>query len=91
MDAEDRDVAVGVDVWVRNEAFELTGYASVDDPLPTPGGSGNQRFLRDLPNIRTSDLDECIAVLNRYTAELCSYGSVLDDLGVPRTDVPNQP
>jgi hypothetical protein len=33
----------------------------------------------------TTDLDECIAVLTRYTAELCSCVSVLDDLGVPRT------
>jgi hypothetical protein len=79
-----------VDVWVRHEAFEVTGYASVDDPLPIPGGNGNQRFLRDLPNIRITDLDGCIAVLARYAAELCSYVSVLDDLGVPRTDVPNQ-
>jgi hypothetical protein len=90
MDDEDRDVVLGVEVWVRDQEFEITGYASVDDHLPIRGGSGNQRFLRDLPDIRTTDLDECIAILTRYTAALCSYDSVLDDLGVPRTNVPGQ-
>jgi hypothetical protein len=56
-------VALGVDVWVRDHGFEVTGDATVDDPLPTPSGSGNQRTLRDLPSVVTPDLDERIAVL----------------------------
>lgn len=86
IDNADREVSLGVDVWVRDNGFEVTGDATVDDPLPTPSGSGNQRSLRNLPAVVTRDLDECIAVLTRYTAELCAYTSVLDDLQVPRTE-----
>lgn len=32
LDEEDRLVDLGVDVWVRNQEFEVTGSASVDDP-----------------------------------------------------------
>lgn len=84
-DDQDRQVHLGVSVWVRDHAFEVSGDATVDDPLPVPGGGGNQRFLRDFRDVRTADLDECITAVARYTAELCRYGSVLDELGVSRT------
>jgi hypothetical protein len=86
IDNADREVSLGLDVWVRDNGFEVTGDATVDDPLPTPSGGGNQRSLRNLRAVVTRDLDECIAVLTRYTAELCAYTSVLDDLRVPRTE-----
>jgi hypothetical protein len=84
MDSEDRQAYIGVDVLVRDHQFRVSGHATVDDPVP--GGSGNQRFLRDLPEFRTADLDDCLTVLGKYTAELCAYVSILDDLGVPRTN-----
>lgn len=84
-DEQLRQVSLGVDVWVRDGHFEVSASGTVDDPLPAPGAAGNQRFLRDLPEVCTTDLDECIAALDRYTAELCAYVTVLDELGVPRS------
>lgn len=85
-DELNREVSLGIGLWARDGGFMVEGDASVDDPLPTRGGGGNQRTLRDLPDVRTSDLDEAIEAVERYTAELCAYDSVLDDLGVARTD-----
>jgi len=65
--------------------FELTADVTVDDPLAVPGSTGNQRFLLDLPELRTADLDECLAALRDYTARLCAHTSALDDPDVPRT------
>jgi hypothetical protein len=85
-DKDDRWVSFSVGLWVRDGGFMVQGDAIVDDPQPTRLGGGDQRFLRDLPDIRTSNLDEAIEAIERMTAELCAYDSVLDDLGVPRTD-----
>lgn len=84
-DAESRHVGMSVNVWLRGDAFVLEAHVTVDDPLPERWGAGNQRFLLDLPEVRTEDLDECLTVLRDYTGQLCAYTSVLDDLGVPRT------
>jgi hypothetical protein len=84
-DKTDRWVNLSVDLWARDGGFEVEGDATVDDPLPTRGGGANQRFLRELPTVRTSNLDEAIEAVERMTAELCAYDSILDDLGVSRT------
>ncbi|MFG2005196.1 hypothetical protein ACGFNU_39235 [Spirillospora sp. NPDC048911] len=62
----------------------MSGDVMVDDPLPGLEQDGNQRFIRELPEVRTTDLGECIATLKSHTAALCSYISVLEELGVPR-------
>lgn len=80
-----RWVSMDIGFRARDGGFIVEGDATVDDPLPGRGTSGNQRWLRDLPDVQTSDLDEAIEALERYAAELCAYESVLDDLGVPRT------
>jgi hypothetical protein len=85
-DKTNRWVSLSVDLWVRDGGFMVEGAAMVDDPLPTRGGGDNQRFLREMPNVQTSNLDEAIEAIERMTTELCAYDSVLDDLGVPRTD-----
>jgi hypothetical protein len=85
-DESAREVSLSVVLWARNGGFMVQGDAAVDDPLPTRDGGANQRFLRDLPDVETRDLDEAIAAVERMTAELCAYDSVLDDLGVPRMD-----
>ena len=84
-DAEHRDVCVGVSIWFRDDQFLIQADVTVDDPIPVRGGSGNQRFLLDLPDVHTVQLDECLATLRGYTARLCSYTSILDDLGIQRT------
>ncbi|HEX5113796.1 MAG TPA: hypothetical protein VFW65_01230 [Pseudonocardiaceae bacterium] len=48
--------------------------------------TGNQRWLLELPTVRTAQFTECLAVLADYTARLCAYDTVLDELGVPRTE-----
>ena len=85
-DKINRWVSLGVGLWARDGEFQVEGDAMVDDPLPTRGGGANQRFLRDPPTVHTADLDEAIEAVERLTAEFCAYESVLDDLGVPRTD-----
>ena len=82
-DAEHTEVCLYVDVWWRDDQFVVEGDATVDDP--EHGGTGNQRFLTDLPATQSTSLDECLAALHSYTTRLCSYTSVLDELGVPRT------
>lgn len=85
-DADDTEVCFSVMVWYREDQFRITADVTVDDPLPIPGGSSNQRYLLDLPDVRTTDLDECLSAVRDYTARLCEYTTVLDELGVPRTD-----
>jgi hypothetical protein len=63
-------VDLGVDVWVREGAFEVSGYGTVD----------GRRLLVDLPDVLTDDLDEAIDVLREYTRRLCSYRNVLDEV-----------
>jgi hypothetical protein len=84
-DDDNTEVVLSVSVGFRDNHFEIEGDATFDDPLPTPGGDGNQRFLVDFPTVRTTDLDECLAALHDYTNRLCAYESVLDDLDLPRT------
>lgn len=83
-DADDREVCLAIDLWFRDEQFVVGGEASVDDPHPDKLGAVDQRCLLDLPDIRTPHLNECLAALRDYTARLCSYTSVLDDVGVSR-------
>jgi hypothetical protein len=61
-------VDLGVDVWVREGAFEVSGYGTVD----------GRRLLVDLPDVLTEDVDVAIATLREYTRRLCSYRNVLD-------------
>ncbi|WP_432834275.1 hypothetical protein [Dactylosporangium sp. CA-092794] len=63
-------VDLGVDVWVREGAFEVSGYGTVD----------GRRLLIDLPDVLTDDIDEAIAALREYTRRLCSYRNVLDEV-----------
>jgi hypothetical protein len=63
-------VDLGVDVWVREGAFEVSGYATVD----------GRRMLIDLPDVLTEDIDEAIAALREYTRRLCSRRNVLEEL-----------
>ncbi|MEV8513513.1 hypothetical protein [Dactylosporangium sp. NPDC051484] len=63
-------VDLGVDLWVREGAFEVSGYGSVD----------GRRLLVDLPDVLTEDIDEAIAALREYTRRLCSGSDVLDEL-----------
>jgi hypothetical protein len=63
-------VDLGVDVWVREGAFEVSGYGTVD----------GRRLLIDLPDVLTEDIDVAIRTLREYTRRLCSYRSVLDDV-----------
>ncbi|MDA3650147.1 hypothetical protein LZ318_01645 [Saccharopolyspora indica] len=85
-DLEDGDTQVccAASIRLQDGHFVITADVTVDDPLP--GGAGDQRFLLDLPELRTTSLDECLAALRDYTARLCAHTSVLDDLGVPRAD-----
>jgi hypothetical protein len=82
-DAEHTEVCMSVTVSFRDDCFVVEADATVDDPLPGFGLGGNQRFLVDLPDIETRILEECAAALHAYTTRLCSYTSVLDELGVP--------
>jgi hypothetical protein len=82
-DDGNREVCVSVTVALRDDAFVVSGEATVDDPAPDP--SANQIELLDLPEIRTQRLDECLDALRDYTTRLCAYTSVLDDLGVHRS------
>jgi hypothetical protein len=84
-DELNRWVSLDIGLWARDGGFSVEADALFDDPLPTRGGGGNQRFLRDLPDVRTSDLAEALDAVERYATELCAHESVLDDLGVPRT------
>jgi hypothetical protein len=63
-------VDLGVDVWVREGGFEVSGYATID----------GRRMLIDLPDVLTEDIDEAVAALQEYTRRLCSHGSVLEEL-----------
>jgi hypothetical protein len=85
-DDMDREISVSVDLWARDGGFTVEGGALMDDPLPTRGGGGNQRFLRELPDVRTNNVDEAIKAVERMTAELCAEDSLLDDLGIARTE-----
>ena len=88
-DPDGTTVELGVSIWFRDGQFEIVPDASVDDPLPFKGGRENRRQLLDLPDVHTTDLDECISVLHDYATRLSTYTSVLDELGVPRgTRVP---
>jgi hypothetical protein len=84
-DAEQSEVCLSVGLSWRDDQFVVQGDGTVDDPLPEPGAAGNQRFLVDLPDIQTQNLDECLAALHSHTTRLCAYTSVLDELGIPRT------
>lgn len=83
-DEQKRELCVGLDVWVRDGGFEITGDVTIDDDIPEEA-QGNQRFLVDLPLVRTTDLGECVEVIHRYTSDLCSR-DYLDELGIPRVD-----
>jgi hypothetical protein len=85
-DKIDRAVSLSVSLYIRHGDFVVEGDAMVDDPLPIPGGGANKHFLRWLPEVRTADVDEAIEAIERMTAELCAYESVLDDLQIPRTE-----
>ncbi|WP_238007247.1 hypothetical protein KZZ52_02735 [Dactylosporangium sp. AC04546] len=63
-------VDLGVDLWVREGRFEVSGYGTID----------GRRLLVDLPDVLTDDVDEAIRVLREYTARLCSYRNVLDEV-----------
>lgn len=63
-------VDLGVDLWVREGAFEVSGYGTID----------GRRLLVDLPDVLTDDVDEAIDVLREYTRRLCSYRNVLDEV-----------
>ncbi|WP_433082591.1 hypothetical protein ACQP1P_02170 [Dactylosporangium sp. CA-052675] len=63
-------VDLGVDVWVREGNFEVSGYATVD----------GRRMLIDLPDVLTEDVDEAIAALRQYTRRLCAHHGVLDEV-----------
>ena len=63
-------VDLGVDLWVRDGAFEISGYGTID----------GRRLLVDLPDVLTENLDEAVAVLREYTRRLCSYRNVLDEV-----------
>jgi hypothetical protein len=61
-------VDLGVDVWVREGAFEVSGYATID----------GRRMLIDLPDVLTEDIDEAIRALKEYTRRLCAHRNVLE-------------
>ncbi|MFI0445292.1 hypothetical protein [Actinomadura sp. 6N118] len=84
-DADERDVSMHIVIRLRDGLFEVSGDAMIDDPGPGRLEGGNQRDLRELPEVRTADLGELIATLKSYTANLCSYDSILDEVRVPRT------
>ncbi|GAA2360646.1 hypothetical protein [Dactylosporangium salmoneum] len=63
-------VDLGVDLWVRDSGFEVSGYATVD----------GRRLLIDLPDVLTEDVDEAIDALREYTRRLCSHRNVLDEV-----------
>jgi hypothetical protein len=63
-------VDLGVDLWVREGAFEVSGYGTAD----------GRRLLVDLPDVLTGDIDRAVAVLRDYTGRLCSYRNVLDEV-----------
>jgi hypothetical protein len=63
-------VDLGVDLWVREGSFEVSGYGTID----------GRRLLVDLPDVLTEDIDEAIGVLREYTRRLCSYRNVLDEV-----------
>jgi hypothetical protein len=81
-DGTDREVWLELVIRLRGEIFEVDGHAVADEPLD---GVTNQRYQRELPQVRTNDIDQCVAAIAAHTAELCSYVTVLADLGVPRT------
>jgi hypothetical protein len=61
-------VDLGVDVWVRDGVFEVSGYATVD----------GRRLVVDLPDVLTEDVDEAVTALRRYTERLCTGLDVLE-------------
>ncbi|WP_432984471.1 hypothetical protein [Dactylosporangium sp. CA-233914] len=63
-------VDLGVDLWVREGAFEVSGYVTID----------GRRMLIDLPDVLTSDVDEAIAALREYTRRLCAHRDVLEEV-----------
>ncbi|MEV6928808.1 hypothetical protein AB0M46_30560 [Dactylosporangium sp. NPDC051485] len=63
-------VDLGVDLWVRDSGFEVSGYTTVD----------GRRLLIDLPDVLTEDIDEAIGALREYTRRLCSHHNVLDEV-----------
>ncbi|MFD0419885.1 hypothetical protein [Streptomyces sp. NPDC127108] len=78
-----REARVAVLVDLRDGMFVVTGEAGAD---PDPGdGDELWEVLRELPEVETQDLDECVALIRDYTARLCGYTDFLDDLGAPRT------
>ena len=82
-DAERSEVCLSAAVWFRDDSFLIQADVTVDDRLPFRGGTGNQRFLLDLPDLQTQNLEECVDALRAYTTRLRSYTSVLDELSVP--------
>ena len=63
-------VDLGVDVWVRDGNFEVSGYATID---------GRRMFI-DLPDVLTADVDEAIRALREYTRKLCAHQNVLEEV-----------
>ncbi|GAA3448774.1 hypothetical protein [Dactylosporangium matsuzakiense] len=63
-------VDLGVDVWVRDGNFEVSGYATID---------GRRMFI-DLPDVLTDDVDEAIRALREYTRKLCAHRNVLEEV-----------
>jgi hypothetical protein len=63
-------VDLGVDVWVRDGNFEVSGYATID---------GRRMFI-DLPDVLTADVDEAIRALREYTRRLCAHRNVLEEV-----------
>ncbi|MVO85444.1 hypothetical protein GPA10_11940 [Streptomyces sp. p1417] len=81
---EGREASISVSVALRDEMFVVEGEAGAD-PLHPGEADEPWEYLRELPEVGVWDLDECIALIRDYTAQLCAYTGFLDDLGVPRT------
>ncbi|MBJ3809339.1 hypothetical protein [Streptomyces flavofungini] len=79
-----REARMSVSVGLRDEMFVVAGEAGVD--ALEPGDADEPwEYLRELPEVAASDLDECVALIRDYTARLCGYTAFLDDIGVPRS------
>src|SRR5918994_2666325 len=83
---EPREALVHVSLQVSSDGlWVVKGEVEADDPRPHDSASVPQLHPFDLPEVRTPDVDECVALIRDYTARLCAYTAVLDDLGVPRS------
>ncbi|WP_157862250.1 hypothetical protein [Wenjunlia vitaminophila] len=79
-----REAEMYLTLRLCDDAFVVAGDASFDDPQPDDFAGVTQRYLLELPEVRMTDLGECVAMIRRYTARMCAYTSFLDDVGVPR-------